>query len=74
MDLPTRPYFCATCTLSQISTGFPSGWYVLSRSRGPELSKVKLGLYCSLECLTERVPVLQRMADAFDAPQEAAAS
>jgi len=66
MELPTRPYFCATCTKTQISTGFPPDWYVLTRSRGPELAKVKLGLYCSLECLIERGPILQRMADAFE--------
>jgi hypothetical protein len=70
MELPTRPYFCATCTDTVVSTGFPAGWYVITRSQGPDLPKIKLGLYCSLDCLRERMPVLQRMADAFDQPQE----
>lgn len=66
MDLPTRPYFCAVCTETTVSTGFPVNWYVLTRSRGADLPKIKLGIYCSLECLEDNLDKLETMANAFD--------
>lgn len=65
MELPTRSYFCTVCTVSQVSRGFPKDWYVLNRSRGAELPKVKLGIYCSLDCLVENLPRLRIRAEAF---------
>jgi hypothetical protein len=51
-------YFCRTCGHEEKSRMVPKGWYGLSRyPGGPQVSSPqRLGLYCSIECLTDQLP------------------
>jgi len=53
-----REYFCRTCGRVARSQMVPSGWYVLQRASGVIGRSVRLGLYCSLTCLTDMLPRL----------------
>jgi len=53
-----RPHFCRHCGTTQTSEHVPAGWYALGRHRGAMERTQRLGLYCSIACLTAMLPRL----------------
>jgi hypothetical protein len=53
---PVKKYWCSTCNRSEWHNATPIGWYAFSQSRLEGWGK--LGLYCSLACLLERVSTM----------------
>lgn len=54
-----RPFFCRSCGQRTVGTHVPRGWYSLTRHAGsrPE-PPIRLGLYCSVDCLSAQMPRL----------------
>ena len=53
-----RPWFCRHCGAQQDAEHVPPGWYDLNRHRGAMARTQRLGLYCSVACLTAMLPRL----------------
>lgn len=59
-DVPiAREYFCRTCGRVERGDVVPSGWYRLQRESAVIGRPVRLGLYCSMTCLTDMLPRLE---------------
>jgi hypothetical protein len=58
-----RPYFCRTCGREQVGLYVPRGWYSLCRHAGDMARPLRLGIYCSVECLIAGTPRLKGVAD-----------
>lgn len=55
-DGQPRQYFCRTCGAEAAGTDrMPSGWYALQRANHLT-GAIRLGLYCSLDCLSRMLP------------------
>jgi hypothetical protein len=67
----TRTFFCRNEVCQKEAPGdpggrIPAGWYSLARGVGDGYSPmVKLGLFCSLDCLFGHQHILQMDADRF---------
>lgn len=60
----TRPYYCRTCGVQVMGVMVPQGWYVLTRAAGTMSDRpIRLGLYCSIDCLEAQVPRLAGIDD-----------
>jgi len=46
-----RSFYCRSCQLTTRGRWIPAGWYVLERSVGGGGRHLRVGLYCSLDCL-----------------------
>lgn len=55
---PVKKYWCTVCNRQEWNNVTPIGWYAFSQSG--EEGWIKLGIYCSLACLLERVGTLER--------------
>ncbi len=61
---PSRSYFCRTCGREQTGDAIPKGWYTLTRHSGNATEKaLRLGVYCSIDCLSDQLPRLAGIAD-----------
>src|SRR5437763_246164 len=49
---PERSYFCRSCHLVARGRWVPAGWYLLERAVGGAGKHLRLGIYCSIDCLT----------------------
>jgi hypothetical protein len=47
-----RSFYCRSCQLTTRGRWIPAGWYVLERAVGGGGRHLRVGLYCSLGCLT----------------------
>lgn len=48
---PERSYFCRSCHMVARGRWVPAGWYLLERSVGGAGKHLRLGVYCSVDCL-----------------------
>jgi hypothetical protein len=48
---PERSYFCRSCHIVARGRWVPAGWYLLERSVGGAGKHLRLGVYCSVDCL-----------------------
>lgn len=46
-----RSFYCRSCRLTARGRWVPAGWYVLERAVGGGGRHLRVGLYCSLDCL-----------------------
>ncbi|MBV9447890.1 MAG: hypothetical protein JO345_18565 [Streptosporangiaceae bacterium] len=46
-----RSFYCRSCRLTVRGLWVPAGWYVLERAEGGGGRHLRVGLYCSLDCL-----------------------
>jgi hypothetical protein len=46
-----RSFYCRSCRLTARGRWVPAGWYVLERAAGGGGRHLRVGLYCSLDCL-----------------------
>ncbi len=46
-----RSFYCRSCQLTARGRWVPAGWYVLERAAGGGARHLRVGLYCSLDCL-----------------------
>lgn len=46
-----RSFYCRSCRLTTRGRWIPAGWYVLERAVGGGGRHLRIGLYCSLDCL-----------------------
>jgi hypothetical protein len=46
-----RSFYCRSCRLTARGRWVPAGWYVLERAAGGGARHLRVGLYCSLDCL-----------------------
>jgi hypothetical protein len=46
-----RSFYCRSCRLTARGRWIPAGWYVLERAAGGGGRHLRVGLYCSLDCL-----------------------
>ncbi len=46
-----RSFYCRSCRLTARGRWVPVGWYVLERAAGGGARHLRVGLYCSLDCL-----------------------
>ena len=62
-----RLFFCRGCGKEEHGRNVPESWYSLSRHGNPLTSRpiLRLGLYCSLDCLTAELPRLTGIAKAL---------
>ena len=62
-----RVFCCRTCGHEEMSIVIPRGWYTLSRHTGRPMERaLRLGMYCTLECLQEQMPRLIGIAQDRD--------
>lgn len=62
-----RDYFCRTCGAVKVGRVIPRGWYGLTRHAGAvDRPMIRLGLYCSIECLAAQLPRLTGVGTALD--------
>ncbi len=50
-EIAERSYYCRSCQLTTRGRWIPAGWYVLERAVGGGGRHLRVGLYCSLDCL-----------------------
>lgn len=48
---PERSYFCRSCHMVARGRWVPAGWYLLERAVGGAGRHLRLGVYCSVDCL-----------------------
>jgi hypothetical protein len=48
---PERSYFCRSCHMVARGRWVPAGWYLLERAVGGAGKHLRLGVYCSVDCL-----------------------
>ena len=53
----TRPFFCRACAKETLADRIPEGWYTINRHTTDK--SVRLGVYCSIECLISQLPRLR---------------
>lgn len=46
-----RSFYCRSCRIAARGRWVPAGWYALERSTGGGARHLRVGLYCSLDCL-----------------------
>jgi hypothetical protein len=65
-----RPWYCRSCGQERApSRNVPSGWYTLARHTGSaEKPMLRLGVYCSIDCLEDQLPRLGGIAAAARLP------
>lgn len=64
-DTP-RLWYCRSCGRRSVAVNVPAGWYSLARHTGVPMAKPqRLGVYCSVGCLSEELPRLQGTATAL---------
>ncbi|MGH9068518.1 MAG: hypothetical protein ACRD0J_13680 [Acidimicrobiales bacterium] len=51
MPREDRTFFCHTCQLVARERWVPAGWYMVERSLGGGGHHLRLGLYCSVDCM-----------------------
>jgi hypothetical protein len=57
-----RPFFCRTCGKEENSLTIPEGWYLLQRKIGDTVPNLRLGIFCSIDCIDEQLPRLRNIA------------
>lgn len=57
-----RSFFCRSCQMAERGLWVPAGWYLLERAPGGQGRHLRLGLYCSLECLMQAAGTLREGA------------
>ncbi|GII04905.1 hypothetical protein [Planobispora takensis] len=70
-----RSFFCRICQRSERGRWVPAGWYLLERAPGGKGRHLRLGLYCSVDCLVRAGQLLEEGAATharrLDLPSEA---